>query len=372
MELFYYTSTDTMRYIVENGDIFATNIRYMNDSEEYINGLKEIKKLADNKELVEEWLKSSGRTDITIDNVKEMFTDENLRKNMQEMEYYSISFCETNDLLSQWAIYAREAGVSLRMKFEKDSYHFFTKGEENKEAEWNLIPQKVHYFTYESMKNQEKQYHETAVSILEQLYAKDLKDQVEGKNETWRYISTFVKRYDFYQEAESRLVFQPKKSPYPPKVEYRNDQNVLKPYLDITCKEGWPIWEIMVGPGFNQQVVYNSVVHFLEHAKIENGIETTDEYIQRILAYFQPYEEELKEFESYIELVKRLSNKETSKKIDRKDAPIVIGEYAKMIRREVCGNSSASNELREYLERNYFAKCGIIVSKSSIPYIFFH
>ena len=222
------------------------------------------------------------------------------------------------------------------------------------------------------MKNQEKQYHETAVSILEQLYAKDLKDQVEGKNETWRYISTFVKRYVFYQEAESRLVFQPKKSPYPPKVEYRNDQNVLKPYLDITCKEGWPIWEIMVGPGFNQQVVYNSVVHFLEHAKIENGIETTDEYIQRILAYFQPYEEELKEFESYIELVKRLSNKETSKKIDRKDAPIVIGEYAKMIRREVCGNSSASNELREYLERNYFAKCGIIVSKSSIPYIFFH
>ena len=42
MELYYYTSTDTMRYILEKGDIFATNIRYMNDSEEYTNGLEEL------------------------------------------------------------------------------------------------------------------------------------------------------------------------------------------------------------------------------------------------------------------------------------------------------------------------------------------
>ena len=46
MELFYYTSTDTMSKILMNGNIYATNIRYMNDSEEYINGLKEIYKLA--------------------------------------------------------------------------------------------------------------------------------------------------------------------------------------------------------------------------------------------------------------------------------------------------------------------------------------
>ena len=33
MKLYYYTSTDTMRYILGSGDIYATNIRYMNDSE---------------------------------------------------------------------------------------------------------------------------------------------------------------------------------------------------------------------------------------------------------------------------------------------------------------------------------------------------
>lgn len=50
MELYYYTSTDTMRYILEKGDIFATNIRYMNDSEEYTNGLEELFRLAGNEE----------------------------------------------------------------------------------------------------------------------------------------------------------------------------------------------------------------------------------------------------------------------------------------------------------------------------------
>ena len=28
MKLYYYTSTDTMRYILGSGDIYATNIRY--------------------------------------------------------------------------------------------------------------------------------------------------------------------------------------------------------------------------------------------------------------------------------------------------------------------------------------------------------
>lgn len=42
-ELYYYTSTDTMRFILTKGDIFATNLKYMNDGEEYTNGLTELR-----------------------------------------------------------------------------------------------------------------------------------------------------------------------------------------------------------------------------------------------------------------------------------------------------------------------------------------
>lgn len=41
-DLYYYTKVETMRYILCDANIFATNIRYMNDSEEYANGLKRI------------------------------------------------------------------------------------------------------------------------------------------------------------------------------------------------------------------------------------------------------------------------------------------------------------------------------------------
>lgn len=80
MNLYYYTSTDTMRYILGNGDIYATNIRYMNDSEEYTNGLNEIKVLMKNDKLVKKWLKENGRNANNISEIKNVFTDDNLKK----------------------------------------------------------------------------------------------------------------------------------------------------------------------------------------------------------------------------------------------------------------------------------------------------
>lgn len=70
MKLYYYTSTDTMRYILGSGDIYATNIRYMNDSEEYTNGLNEIKLLMLDKKMVQAWITKRGRNDVKISDMK--------------------------------------------------------------------------------------------------------------------------------------------------------------------------------------------------------------------------------------------------------------------------------------------------------------
>lgn len=363
-----------MRYILENGDVYATNIRYMNDSEEYVNGLKEIQRLANDEDLVKAWLQDRKRTDISFEDIKKVFTDENLEENMQDMEYYSISFCETNDLLSQWAIYAKEAGVSIKMKFEGES-HFFTEGTEDdkddkdNKVEWKLKPCKVYYFTYEAMVNQKRTYREEAFLILERLGEKGL-DLIEGSKKCWKDISTCVKRYDFYQEAENRFVFHVDKSERAPKIAYRVDKNVLKPYLDIKCENGWPVWEIMIGPGFNQQVVFDSVVHFLENAKIKNGIASVGEYVERVWAYFEPYEQELEKSDLYVEMKEWLSDKKDAKKAFLEDARIKVGESMREICGDICRNGGWSPELKEYIKNNRFTECGTVVSKSSIPYIF--
>ena len=292
MKLYYYTSTDTMRYILGSGDIYATNIRYMNDSEEYTNGLNEIKLLMLDKKMVQAWITKRGRNDVKISDMKKIFTDKNLKKNRENREFYSISFCEKNDLLSQWAIYAKEAGVSIQMDFEEGKkYNFSTQscnGDEEKKARWSLKPEAVHYFTKKSM--EKRAYNVEADAILDQLYGEENVDLAEDINDRWQYASVYVKRYDFYQEAERRIVFQPKKSVDAPKIMYRQDKNVLKPYLDIECENGWPSQEIMVGPGFNQNVVYDSVVHFLNNAKVKNGMKVPDDYIKKIQNYFHSFD----------------------------------------------------------------------------------
>ncbi len=370
MELYYYTSTDTMRYILDKGDIFATNIRYMNDSEEYTNGLEELFRLAKNEDLVKKWIGDRGRNDISIEDIRQTFTKENLEKCRRNMDYYSISFCQKNDLLSQWAIYAKESGVSIKMNFENDSYHFYTDSEEKgKKSEWKLAPEKVLYFTYDSMENQGDEYERQAFLILDKLYASDSKDQTEGKDEVWRYVSTFVKRYDFYQEAESRMVFQPTQTAYFPKVQYRMDQKVLKPYLDMVCEDGWPIWEIMIGPGFNQQVVYNSVEHFLSHVEVKLGIRDTEDYLKRIEAYWNPYADELKNVKIYNDLQSHIKDAKTAK-MCLEDAQIIFGEEMQQVCSFICDNDGCNEGLKKYIKRHRFMKKGLVLSRSSIPYIY--
>lgn len=379
MELYYYTSTDTMRYVLTGGDIYATNIRYMNDSQEYINGLEELQNLSKNEDLVKEWIKQRQLDKGLWNEIQDVFASPRPKEHKHEMEYYSISFCKRNDLLSQWVIYARESGVSIKMNFEEPVYKFFTdsvdeEGVENKKkAEWKLLPREVYYFTYNAMSSQglEDQYKDVAYNILDQLYVtKSSEDPEEFKNEVWRYTSAFVKRYDFYQEEEYRLVFEPGASAYLPKIQYRSDKNVLKPYLDIKCEKGWPIWEIMVGPGFNQQVVFDSVKHILNHAKVKIGLKSPEDYVKRVKEYLKPYIRELNQCNEYRELRDWFEQIDwTSREYSEEDVVFFCNQKLKEIVNIVINDLTYKNA-KQYFEDHHFTRSGVVLTKSSIPYIF--
>lgn len=374
MELFYYTTTGTMRFVLEKGDIFATNIHYMNDAEEYINGLDELYRLANERiSVVEKWVQSRKDDKNLLGKIRNLFSYVNLKENKQSTEYYSISFCKKNDLLSQWAIYARESGVSICMNFEKDSYKFQTESnDEGGEAEWNLCPQAVQYFTYSAM--QENEYEKAAFDILNQLYDKAVPDQEELKIDRWRYISTLIKRYEFYQEQESRLVFDPTLTLYAPKVQYREDKKVLKPYLDIKCENGWPIWKIMVGPGFNQQIVYDSVEHFLNHSNVKVGICSGKDYAKRLKSYLDEASkyDDLSQCGIYVEIIKQIQKMENATVEDEEERDSVemfLNQKMIELSRYVC-DGTYKEKIKQYFKDYHFTQSGVVLVKSSIPYIF--
>ena len=372
MELFYYTTTDTMKYILTQGDIYATNVRYMNDSEEYINGLKEIYELVGRTDLVTEWINQRGFDNNLSNKMQNTFSQDNLDDNMRNMEYYSISFCKQNDLLSQWAIYAKEAGASIKMNFEDSPYKFISEScdeDKNNKAKWELLPQEVYYFTYGSMQDKSS-YKEIAYKILDQLYECDAKDKSDWKKERWRYVSALVKRYDFYQEKEFRLVFDPNVSAYIPSIQYRHDNKVLKPYLDIFCDNGWPIMEVMIGPGFNQKVVFDSVQHLLDHVEVKVGIRSVEDYVERVKLYLNPHDSKLKKYPVYNNLSSQCLQADWVANVEMGQAKIFINQEMRKLRDAIYKDDDCNKNIENYFNQNYFTKSGVVLTKSSIPYIF--
>lgn len=355
LELYYYTKVETLRYILKGANIYATNLQYMNDSEEYANGLKELREI--------------------INNSKEddLITEQQLLNELQrEPTSYSISFSAARDLLSQWSMYAGESGVSIKMRFDgNEKYRGLvlagnmedSKSEEREYlTEQQICPQKVFYCTKESMEKQEyeKMKKEVWQAIEETTFEHTLKDVQGNMVFLWKEMAPYVKRAEFRAEAEYRLVFDWTQLRQQFQIDYRNDKNVLKPYLDIECEGGWPIREIIVGPGFNQDVVYKSLLHFLNHTDLALPELTGYQYYERCSEY-------LKSCGVISEEVEKIWDK--GRYIEKMDAKMRYKEF-QVIRAEILCSMKVNDSFKNLLEKQEITKDGIILSKSRIPYVF--
>lgn len=366
LELYYYTSVETMTYILQGANIYATNLLYMNDSEEYFNGLKELRCIINDK--------------ADLGNGEELIPKEKLDRAMRdEVTKYSISFSTAKDLLSQWSTYAGESGVSLKMRFTGQEKYKAKYKEKDKEAnkekdkeadkekreyvtKLELLPRKVYYCTRSAMKNSEyMKIKEKIWKAIEDANSNTtVGDLNENVNFIWNDMTPYVKRYEFSAEEEYRLVFDWTELLKPFTIDYRNDENVLKPYLDIECENGWPICEIIVGPGFNQDVVFKSILHFLNHRDIQTNKLSNKDYCKKCEEYLK--------MDGVMPLKIKEIWEERKSKIIRGEENERYSEFVK-IRQEILLLQEES-EYIEKLNRREFSKDGIILSKSGIPYIF--
>ena len=202
-------------------------------------------------------------------------------------------------------------------------------------------------------------------------------------SETWKENSVYIKQYDFYQEKEYRIAFDYMKlndGTGWPRIDYRTDKHVIKPYLDVKCENGWPIISVMVGPGFNQQVVYRSVKFFLDHAQIQSsGLYSRKQWGEQIERY-------LKDVLSAMPDGKALNEQEWGTKRN-----ILLSKCGSLIIDSQCDEKIEESQRTQLYDmvselsrtyfnilrgevsesaRSYFSKSGIILKCSQIPYIF--
>lgn len=356
--LYYYTTAETMKYILTQGNIFATHISYLNDSEEYINGLRELRELFPDRALNGEEITDSLNPNTYEEALKEI------------PQIYSISFSKEADLLSQWYMYAKESGVRLGLSFSGKKQDFEIKrkcaGKDDPKKSVESTLRDVHYFTRMGMPYHEYQNEKEAISKVIQEYAGEIgiqRDDDANYIRLWKEIAPYIKNYEFRQEREVRLVFNAvvnggnavNKADVD-LIEYRNANGVLIPYIDVYRKEGWPVVEIMVGPGRNQTRVFNSICHFVDHNALKIPEIDQTQNMERFVKGMSSYQVETSSIDTYC--------KEIEKAVDGGHGILTYKEQIYDILKNKNGHE------REYLDRNYYSDRGIIVRKSNAPYVF--
>lgn len=233
---------ENIKYI----NIFASQMQYLNDKQEFIEGVKIIQ-------------------NANID-TNELFES-----------IFISCFCGTEDLLSQWKYYGKQCGISIEFDFSESTKlcWFESIAKNSKQTPsfiyWPVIsPHRVIYDNHQNIFDDIKQ------EVTNGNIFKDVADK-EAAN---LFVPHCKNKY-FSEEDESRLILYPIKSELAngetlfTTIDYRVSNGKIIP--QFKCKVAYadenkaqkkaPIKSIMVGPGDNQRLVFNSIINMLETNK---------------------------------------------------------------------------------------------------------
>ena len=248
-----YNSMDGAAKRVKECSVYASNIRFMNDSKEYEEGNELFCKLCNG---------TSGECK------EKLLASQNVKND----NIYLISFCGKGDLLSQWKWYGKDSGVSLRFNLESTKYQTFSYvTKDGKEVGEDTV-------LYDDMTKP------IAVRYDEKEKTKLFKELLRNRSivsaSAYHLVKPvfvpFCKDEGFSEEKESRLVFyyadlKPYGSSFPKFnfVYNKSEAGRVKPALDVkfSLKDNMKdniVSEMIVGPGINQEAVFNLLIHLFD------------------------------------------------------------------------------------------------------------
>lgn len=247
--LYHYTGCETFWKIIDSDSFFARNIRFSNDSNEYMSGRDTIEKFI--QELDE------------LNQRQKYMISKQIKEN--PMMYFMVCFCGKGDLLSQWRGYA-QTGVSMGLDFtagvssvddirrhiewfvvlnnqgyqkelggkQEDKYYIEDKDGDKTAVKFLQMPYKVQYASTGGQRVQKG-----VQKVLKELWEKS--EPEERINNLIKYIP-FIKNSSFCEEEEYRLVFDMeylgRNKAYSRKVrskkmEYIDVGGMKKPYVNV-------------------------------------------------------------------------------------------------------------------------------------------
>ena len=379
-KIIHYTNTEVLDIILKNATLRASHVLYLNDAEEYYQGINIIKGIIDNKRDFGELSESQG--------------------------IFSISFSQGEDLLSQWITYAKESGVSI--EFDDDLMSLeeaegkprFVFGIEDNLADND---EKYTHLVFDTSKVLHEIMYvpkndDTVTSYIKNSYQKTCETDVEGMP----LYATYIKDISFEAEKEIRAAFiyhelidsldENADKYYPKLYYYRMDKGILRPFINVRIMQlsntgrddsgeyapMLPLKSITIGPSGSQQTVFNSVVHRIKYGELKVYDYTKD--IKRFNDNFQSYLVDVWDWvvqnrDLNISLTDNPNLEENIKselvaqwkKNNPEEGSLIEDKYSAA---ESNINKHLMHIIQEANKNFYFSNKGILIKKSKIPYIF--
>lgn len=250
-ELYHYTSQDGLIGIFENRKIWATNIFYLNDQQEFINGWKSF------FETFEKYKKDGKFFNSFQMSIKQYFEHwkkiglENLndidfgKVEIYDFQSFVFSLSVKPDDLNQWRAYAENAsGFNIKFKINDE---FFTKQTTHKDSIKNNLTKTDCVILIKRCIYESQEKHEIINSLLDYYYA-----QFESNVHNWQIdlyfdiitLSYFFKNENFRDEQEYRFlviyIFDTYKKlneegteKIQNKVKFRKGKSLIIPYIEL-------------------------------------------------------------------------------------------------------------------------------------------
>ncbi|MDX1150231.1 DUF2971 domain-containing protein [Sinorhizobium medicae] len=245
----HYTSIEGFRSIVENNQLWVSNVRFLNDKAEMEYGIREAVKFLEMQETKAE----NGR------DKKKLFAAAKRRildKGIPSA--YACCFCEKNDSLGQWRGYTGGGqGIAIEFNAQDLLKHFraanamLAQVTYGQDATRKVLREELDKFINGNVS------HDLFADIL----GDDSPERLEALILT---LAPRFKHHSFEDEREWRLIVND--PPARSKIEYRAKDNVLVPFLKLGDKKHpLPITRVIVGPGKDMDITAKSIELFLQY-----------------------------------------------------------------------------------------------------------
>lgn len=256
MAIFHYTDLNGLKGIVEGNSLWATNINFMNDKNEYVHGFKCFRNTI---EYLDDMINGVPIKHLLKQAMEHYVDIRENPENFKSKHVYSISFCREGDQLSQWRGYGNSQGICL--EFDEDE---LIKGIDSDGL--NFLYSDVIYTSETS-----------TVEVngkIEKLFENITHSSPGLFDSFMTYIRVnslvesnipFFKNLGFSEEKEFRFVFSP--LIIFPEIKFRIGAYGLIPYLEMKMREKGklPLRRIIIGPSKNRELLKTGIYMFLEN-----------------------------------------------------------------------------------------------------------